>query len=54
MPTPVEQIPPLRQPMTTAPYRPLYHFSPPANYLGDSEWDNLLEGEVPSVLSVQS
>ena len=35
MPTRVEQIPPPRQPMTTDPYRPLYHFSPPANYLGD-------------------
>ena len=35
MPTPVEQIPPLRQQMTADPYRPLYHFSPPANYLGD-------------------
>ena len=31
----VEQIPPLRQQMAADPYRPLYHFSAPANYLGD-------------------
>ena len=35
MNTLVEQIPPLRQPMAADPYRPLFHFSAPANYLGD-------------------
>ena len=35
MTTPLEQIPPHRQPMTVDPYRPLFHFSAPANYLGD-------------------
>ena len=35
MTTPIEQIPPPRQQMASDPYRPLYHFSPPANYLGD-------------------
>ena len=32
---PVEQIPPHRQQIAADPYRPLYHFSAPANYLGD-------------------
>ena len=35
MPTPVEQIPTLRRQMVSDLYRPLYHFSAPANYLGD-------------------
>lgn len=35
MSSPVEQIPPHRKPIGSDPYRPLYHFSPPANYLGD-------------------
>ena len=35
MTTPVEQIPPPRHQMALDRYRPLYHFSAPANYLGD-------------------
>ena len=35
MTTPLEQIPPRGQPVAADPYRPLYHFSAPANYLGD-------------------
>ena len=35
MTTPLEQIPPHRQQMAADLYRPLYHFSAPANYLGD-------------------
>ena len=35
MPTSVEQIPSLRHQMAADRYRPLYHFSAPANYLGD-------------------
>ena len=33
--TPVEHILPPRQQMASDSYRPLYHFSAPANYLGD-------------------
>ena len=35
MPTPAEHIPLPRYQITSDPYRPLYHFSAPANYLGD-------------------
>ena len=35
MTIPVEQILPPRRQMASDPYRPLYHFSAPANYLGD-------------------